>query len=212
MYITFSALKTEAVLLDIGPFPGGLRNKTNSNLLILQGSRKHQFEIFLFSKWPLIFPKTSWTSISSVFSTSGKNWGLGCVSVITAVDATSAVRFSHRVHMMLSMCECRDSLWWLPGELSFSIFSVMATSRKLPRATNVNAVIAPGWRTKDRKMKGKADEPSSVLALVTHFTLPGRRKASVTSVNLTSPPHCWFKSTLDWYISGGWQDGFSFVF
>lgn len=61
-------------------------------------------------------------------------------------------------------------------------------------------------------MEGKADEPSSILALITHFTLLGRCKASMTSVNLTSPPYHWFKSTLEWYISGGWQDRFSFVF
>lgn len=69
-----------------------------------------------------------------------------CVSdsVITAVDTTSAVGFSHRVPMMQSTYECRDSFWWLPGELSFSIFDEMATARKLPRATNVNAMIALG--------------------------------------------------------------------
>lgn len=50
-----------------------------------------------------------------------------------------------------------------------------ATARELPRATDVNAITAPGrktapgWKTKDKEMKSKADEPSSVLALVVHF-------------------------------------------
>lgn len=36
-------------------------------------------------------------------------------------------------------------------------------------------------------MKSKADEPSSVLALVVHFPLQRKFKALVTDVNLTSP-------------------------
>lgn len=36
-------------------------------------------------------------------------------------------------------------------------------------------------------MKSKADEPSSVSALVVHFPLLRRFKASVTDANLTSP-------------------------
>lgn len=104
------------------------------------------------------------------------------------------------------------SFWCLPGELNCSIFNEKATARKLPRAINVNAMRAPNWRTKDRKMKGKADEPSSVLALVIRFSLLGRFKASRTAVNLASPPYHWFKSTLEWYISGRRQERFSFVF
>lgn len=46
-------------------------------------------------------------------------------------------------------------------------------------------------------MKDKADEPSSVLALVIHFPLPRRFKASATAVHLTSPARGgWFKSAF----------------
>jgi len=62
-------------------------------------------------------------------------------------------------------------------------------------------------------MKGKADEPSSVLALVIHFPLWRRFKASATAVNLTSPARGgWFKSTLEWCVGKDGKRDFPLVF
>jgi len=66
------------------------------------------------------------------------------MSTIIGVDKTSAIGCSHHAHMMLSTRGCRDSFWCLPGELSFSNLNEKATAGKLPRATNVNAMTAPG--------------------------------------------------------------------
>lgn len=124
------------------------------------------------------------------------------------MDKTSVIECSLYAHMMLSTPGGRDSFWTLPGELSFCEVNEKATARELPRATNVNASTAPGWKPKDRELKSKADEPPSVLALVVHFPLPRRFKASVTAVNLTSPAT---GGWLKWCLRR-WQEGFPFVF
>lgn len=158
------------------------------------------------------FPKLKARPHSPVFSISSEDWGFQSMSAVTRADKTSPIGCSHHSHVMLSTCGCRNSFWHLPGELSFSDLNEKATARKLPRATDVNAMTAPGWKTKDRKMKGRTDEPSSVLTLVVHFPLLRRFKASATAVNLASPARGgWFKSALEWCIRGGWQEGFSFV-
>lgn len=153
--------------------------------------------VFFFPRSHQHFPKQKARPRSPLFSTPGEEV-FRSTSAITEMDKTSATGRSHRAHMMRSTCGYRDSICCLPGELSFSNINEKerpGNYQGLP--IHVNAMTALGWRTKDRKMKDKADEPSSVLALVIHFPLPRRFKASATAVNLTSPARGgWFKSAF----------------